>query len=553
MQRGIDAGRFVKSHYYDYTPLARDHEQLRLLRIQRSSSITDAIVCSVDTYELDNCPPFAAVSYVWGSASPFRDIYINTQHTEVYYNCWVALWQIRYHGKWDYVWVDSLCIDQSDHGEKARQVRLMGSIFRKADLVISSLGDGVDFGKAAKSLRDQRQENEEVAAMPKVTGMLPKRANGLLLANASFMGQLAKTSYFDRMWVVQELVLARDVQLLCGRQTLSWDDLVETLNCWDPAYTLGNHKRIRKIIDHKVKRLSAGVIANSGTVDDLVELLLSYGDGMCTEPRDKIYSLLGLVWSEDSLSGKHLPIDYNKPIFEVLVDFVDLLGRARDIDGEFMDIDRMASAIGRLVRWFSLRWNDEEVQRFLVQRLEPTEESVPTKSTSGSSISCGVLKSCRICSYPCEGVYINTCATVASTFWATVKAAGLQFVGFDKHTLNLLCISERPALLASPDVQPGDMLLRTDLPKLGSPLLIVRPARDGYSLVGKAIQLDPSSTFWSAVCSCASELEFEEVKDHALADEVKQIALQSRDLLALALLRQRVSESLIGPVTTAPG
>ncbi|OCL02256.1 HET-domain-containing protein [Glonium stellatum] len=42
------------------------------------------------------------------------------------------------------LWVDSLCINQSNNDEKSKQVELMGSIYQQAACVIAWLGPAVD-------------------------------------------------------------------------------------------------------------------------------------------------------------------------------------------------------------------------------------------------------------------------------------------------------------------------------------------------------------------------------------------------------------------------
>lgn len=53
---------------FDYTSLDHATRSIRLLRLEERSTELEIICCYLETYQLDNCPPYAALSYVWGEA-----------------------------------------------------------------------------------------------------------------------------------------------------------------------------------------------------------------------------------------------------------------------------------------------------------------------------------------------------------------------------------------------------------------------------------------------------------------------------------------------------
>lgn len=93
---------------------------------------------------LDQCPRFAALSYVWGPESPARAIWLDGQRVSVRENLWDFLIDAAQRRPWSmgepdfiesrYLWVDALCINQDDAHQKSRQVKLMGRIFSKVNL-----------------------------------------------------------------------------------------------------------------------------------------------------------------------------------------------------------------------------------------------------------------------------------------------------------------------------------------------------------------------------------------------------------------------------------
>ncbi|KAH8704615.1 heterokaryon incompatibility protein-domain-containing protein [Phaeosphaeriaceae sp. PMI808] len=85
---------------------------------------------------------YAALSYVWGSSRSSKSqdaIRCNGVDIPITKNCRNALRRIRkLYGKID-IWVDSICIDQSDVEERSHQVTLMGDIYSQAETVIAWL------------------------------------------------------------------------------------------------------------------------------------------------------------------------------------------------------------------------------------------------------------------------------------------------------------------------------------------------------------------------------------------------------------------------------
>ncbi|KAK0624381.1 heterokaryon incompatibility protein-domain-containing protein, partial [Immersiella caudata] len=118
---------------------------IRVLDLQPSLSESrdDPIRGRLRVVHLTEDPGFVALSYVWGrpSRSP-RAVYCNDIPISVTKNCWDALWHLR-----DPIlgrgrarntdgsitlWIDSICINQSDKTEKDSQIPLMNDIYSGA-------------------------------------------------------------------------------------------------------------------------------------------------------------------------------------------------------------------------------------------------------------------------------------------------------------------------------------------------------------------------------------------------------------------------------------
>jgi hypothetical protein len=91
--------------------------------------------------DLDERPHFTALSYVWGS--PGSDTIICQDIlVPVTPNCYSALLHLRKKLGAYCIWVDAICIDQSNLKEREQQVTLMGEIYKGAEKVFIWLGPG---------------------------------------------------------------------------------------------------------------------------------------------------------------------------------------------------------------------------------------------------------------------------------------------------------------------------------------------------------------------------------------------------------------------------
>jgi hypothetical protein len=93
--------------------------------------------------DLDDQPPFTALSYVWGTYAVNRHIVNCSTHIlETTANCHSALWHLRKRLRQFTIWIDSLCIDQTNVVEKVQQIQMMERIYSDAHTVFVWLGNG---------------------------------------------------------------------------------------------------------------------------------------------------------------------------------------------------------------------------------------------------------------------------------------------------------------------------------------------------------------------------------------------------------------------------
>lgn len=117
---------------------------IRLICLPSSSSSSSKTL-TIQTFPLDACPPYIALSYTWGPALSFetpytrhdrRPISLNGRPFLVLRNLYFALVQLYESRPGEYVWVDSICINQDSLEERAAQVGIMDRVYDGAEATL---------------------------------------------------------------------------------------------------------------------------------------------------------------------------------------------------------------------------------------------------------------------------------------------------------------------------------------------------------------------------------------------------------------------------------
>lgn len=275
---------------YEYRKLDPNSDEIRLFRLRGSSFA--AIRGSIEIFRLSECPPFSALSYEWGTHSSPATITIKEKHLRVGRNLkdfLDALATGQHAQRMNYLWIDQVCIDQTSCLEKNHQVSMMRRIYASAQQVIAWLGTGME-----SCLSDLHEHRHALSAMFK-----PEHDAD----PATQVCQLMDSTYFSRLWVQQELVLAQKVTLAAGNFWCPGEDLVmfkDWLVTWQPA--LWHVVYGWKIYD------------GSSVVYELYDAVTNYCHKLCEEPRDKVYALLGLLHQNDR---ELIRVDYDMSVEEV--------------------------------------------------------------------------------------------------------------------------------------------------------------------------------------------------------------------------------------------
>jgi hypothetical protein len=231
----------LRGRFYQYTPLKNPESELRILKLLPSNE-PDEIYCSLQTFSLDEKPFYIAASYEWGEPEPQVDIKIDGKYFRIRHILWLFLLYLQ-NTKPDLVesdhfriWVDAICIDQSHLIEKNAQVQIMSRIFTQEDSVFSWLGwmASLDTKTIFRFVKEATFHGQQSLLKPddeirrwhdkfvhsdtgqSLFGDVPlvEVWKGLL--------QLSCLPYWSRRWIVQEVLLAREVTMLLDDQEPPW-------------------------------------------------------------------------------------------------------------------------------------------------------------------------------------------------------------------------------------------------------------------------------------------------------------------------------------------
>ena len=101
--------------------------EIRLL-ILLPGKWSDPIRCKWRVVSLNGKPEYKALSYVWGRSKHSQPIYLNGSPVFITRHLRRALRQLRSDSEAVCLWVDAVCINQSNDEEKTEQVKMMGKI-----------------------------------------------------------------------------------------------------------------------------------------------------------------------------------------------------------------------------------------------------------------------------------------------------------------------------------------------------------------------------------------------------------------------------------------
>lgn len=292
------------------------------------------------TFSIDRTPTYSALSYVWGEPEPTVPLTVNDSVWRVGKNLGTALTYLgRSSEKSIYVWADALCINQNNVDERNQQVMLMREIYSGASVVMAWIDteddrQHVDLHEANLALRrilsgpvysqvtfSSRQGRTPIVKTS-TDGFAPPQ--GLLELGLSSLSRIAGSRFFSRVWVVQELALARDKVMFFGASDIKWADFAKDAYSMQEylvdsgVYPHGRLRHVQSVVEmlKAVEALGVNGVkeAPHGERFRLLELLMFFRRYNATDPRDKIYAITGLTTRD---AGLKISLDYSCSVEDV--------------------------------------------------------------------------------------------------------------------------------------------------------------------------------------------------------------------------------------------
>lgn len=285
-------------------PLDRSKRSIRLFQFLQTE-LNGTIYLKLQIFDQADrlLPEYNALSYAWGDLEhiEFVDIRVNDGNIRISPNLHDFLRVLRNHGSQKWYWADQISLNQNNVEERDHQVQLMGGIYSRALNVDVWLGHGLN--------------------CPVHLGLTDELNVGL--PESLWM---ATADYWSRLWIVQELLLARRIRVCWRKESLRTVDFfarLDEVNKIEPATLMTwrhedvsrrlrlYHKEYRTTIRRLLNHTLSGQIPDPGR-RDLATILLHYGQKNCADPRDKVFGLQSLV-----RRSQRIDADYSKGLHEM--------------------------------------------------------------------------------------------------------------------------------------------------------------------------------------------------------------------------------------------
>lgn len=284
-----------------------------LLTLHPHENDNAPIRCETWPVDLNENPEYEALSYAWGdTTAPSEAIEVNGQKLQVGRNLYLALKRIRKPDTPRVLWIDQLCIDQTNVAEKTRQVQLMQHIYSGCSTCLAWMGEIPDdvAVRDAKWLFDAFEylavyySSRGNGDIP-IPDILAERADfdGPHKALEALMGAgnsgLETSSWWKRIWTVQEAILPPKLLLILGPLSIPWKKLSNAMLC---LHERPIPPRLRSFLHSQCYNLLWDLMANCVSLRQAkprlvapLETFFTWRIRDATDPRDKVYALLGLI------------------------------------------------------------------------------------------------------------------------------------------------------------------------------------------------------------------------------------------------------------------
>ncbi|KAL5116173.1 hypothetical protein ACEQ8H_005950 [Pleosporales sp. CAS-2024a] len=218
----------------------------------------------------------------------------------------------------DWIFIDALCINQDESSEKPTQVALMGDVYRRAEEVLAWIVYEPE-PDSESDVDDVKEEHVLAGGVEYQRDMIASMTREQL--ERAILGN----SYWSRLWIVQEVLLAKRLTIRMGSAEAEWLNLIpektamghrgppiknarlnlrqESLDPWANRSTALNLLSYRRF---EYKSLRAGNHLPFHKAFDF------FATQRCGRRHDRVYGYLGLT-------NSRIQVDYSMPILDLFV------------------------------------------------------------------------------------------------------------------------------------------------------------------------------------------------------------------------------------------
>lgn len=345
--------RLRTDHYFrllELFPKSYEHPYVQLLNIDRSRYLYGTL----SDHELSKDVSYECLSYVCGTADTGSLIWLDTYMIEISDNLDLALRCLQHKTENRRLWVDFVCINQYDLDERRQQVQIMYQIFSKAKKVIAYLGDEADGSESLPDLLNRindahfadakaRHESDDLFIRPwseedRIRLGLSPSGDAVWLSLEKFISR----PWFVRMWIIQEALAAKELDLICGRWLSPALDVFQIIKIaiarqlpfsgrWSQSYKVYQHpaacgaKQFHLMLELGLCGILVPDPPSLSKSWSLIDILERSRHASCTDPRDYVFALLNLCKDEPPL---HLVPDYTASVADTYINVACALVKA---------------------------------------------------------------------------------------------------------------------------------------------------------------------------------------------------------------------------------
>jgi hypothetical protein len=333
---------FLDSIYTYETLEGQPEGTIRVLTINPGDA--NLISCSLSNVQLNNNPSYKALSYVWGDKHCTKTIMIDGKSFPVRPNLWAFLDRFqRYHGTTACIWIDAICVNQDDIPERNDQVLLMSKIYTQAAAVYSWLDLGTEWQPQMPAWPEIMELVELGQTKFRARLMARKDIRTAVSAACQTVTRLVSNVYWERAWIVQEVLLGQQVFLWYGSAgELSLDNFARIYTFFvmlrrseqyrdkpllaDLGEAFEKRHYLNRFLKFRYKEPIEGNYDRRTGRESLRDLLEETSTTLCSDVRDRIYAFLNLASDSDRYG---ITPDYGKPPADL---FYDLMIAANNLD-----------------------------------------------------------------------------------------------------------------------------------------------------------------------------------------------------------------------------